>query len=111
MLILIPIPIGLRRSNRMITKADLVDRLVARSSNNLYKYQVRNLVDDLFDELQEILKEGEKVTIRGFGTFDTKTFKSHAAVHPTSKEAIVVPSFKRVVFRPGDELLREIRDT
>ena len=52
----------------MITKADLVDRLVARSSNNLYKYQVRNLVDDLFDELQEILKEGEKVTIRGFGT-------------------------------------------
>ena len=38
-------------------------------------HQVRNLVDDLFDELQEILKEGEKVTIRGFGTFDTKMFK------------------------------------
>lgn len=95
----------------MITRADLVNKLVARSGNKLYKYQVRDLVDDLFDELQEILKDGEKVTIRGFGTFETKTFKSHAAVHPTSKEAIVVPSFKRVVFRPGGELLREIRDT
>lgn len=95
----------------MVTRADLVDRLVARSGGKLYKYQIRTLVDDLFDELQEVLKEGDKVTIRGFGTFDTKTFKSHAAVHPQSKEAIVVPSFKRVVFRPGDELLREIRDT
>ncbi|MCM1224340.1 MAG: integration host factor subunit beta [Lachnospiraceae bacterium] len=95
----------------MVTRADLVDRLVERADNKLYKYQIRDLVDSLFDELQEALKEGEKITIRGFGTFDTKTFKAHAAVHPKSKEAIMVPEFKRVVFRPGEELLREIRDT
>lgn len=95
----------------MITKSDLVERMTANPNNTLYKYQVRELVDILFDELQEILKEGEKITIRGFGTFDTKTYKSHAAVHPSSKQPIIIPSFKRVVFRPGEGLLREIRDT
>ena len=56
------------------------------------------------------LKKGEKIQLVGFGTFEVKTFKSHAAVHPGSGERIVVPSFKNVVFRPGDELTRFVRE-
>lgn len=91
----------------MINKTDLINRLA--EGKDYKKYAIKNAIDDLFAEIMIALKEGEKVSIRGFGTFEVKTYKSHPAVHPGTKEAIVVPSFKNVVFRPGDELTREIR--
>lgn len=91
----------------MINKTDLINRLA--EGKDYKKYAIKNAIDDLFAEIMTALKEGEKVSIRGFGTFEVKTYKSHPAVHPGTKEAIVVPSFKNVVFRPGDELTREIR--
>lgn len=92
-----------------VNKSDLID-VVAKVNGNR-KYIVRSVIDDVFAELQKMLVSGEKVTIRGFGTFEVKEYKSHPAVHPETKEAIVVPSYRNVVFRPGDELTRAVRDT
>lgn len=50
------------------------------------------------------------MSIRGFGTFEPKTFKGHPSVHPGTKEKITVDNFKNVVFRPGDELIRAVRE-
>lgn len=91
-----------------ISKTDLTNSLSKKKA--YHKYAIKNAMDDVFSEITEALARGEKVTIRGFGTFEAKTFKSHPAVHPKTKEQIVVPSFKNVVFRPGDELLRAVRD-
>lgn len=91
-----------------INKSDLTNLLA--QNRGYKKYAIKNALDDIFEEITEALKRGEKVSIRGFGTFEVKTFKSHAAVHPGTKESIIVPSYKNVVFRPGDELTREVRD-
>ena len=56
------------------------------------------------------LKAGEKIQISGFGTFEIKEFKGHPAVHPETKERIEIPSYKNIVFNPGDELTRSVRD-
>lgn len=91
-----------------MNKTDLINAVAGKQGNK--KYIVKNVIDDIFDEIQEALIRGEKVTIRGFGTFEVKEFKAHPAVHPETKERIMVPSFQNVVFRPGDELTRSVRD-
>lgn len=91
-----------------VTKTDLTNEIAKKKQYR--KYAIKNAMDDLFKEIMETLERGEKVVIRGFGTFEVKTFKSHPAVHPGTNEPIIVPSFKNVVFRPGEELLRAVRD-
>lgn len=90
-----------------VNKTDLVNAVTKRNGN--HKYIVKSVVDDVFAELQEMLASGEKITIRGFGTFEVKQYKSHPAVHPATKESIVVPDFLNVVFSPGEELTRSVR--
>lgn len=91
-----------------MNKTDLINAVAGKQGNK--KYIVKNVIDDIFDEIQAALIRGEKVAIRGFGTFEVKEFKAHPAVHPETKERIMVPSFQNVVFRPGDELTRSVRD-
>ena len=66
---------------------------------------VKDIVDDIFDEIANALRNGDRVSIFGFGTY-----KSHPALHPVTKESIVVPEFQNVVFKSGAELLRSIRE-
>ena len=68
-----------------INKSDLTNLLA--QNRGYKKYAIKNALDDIFEEITEALKRGEKVSIRGFGTFEVKTFKSHAAVHPGTKES------------------------
>lgn len=90
-----------------MNKSDLINAVAKRGNT---KYMVKNIVDDVFDEIQKALISGEKVQIRGFGTFEIKEFKGHPAVHPETKERIEIPSYKNIVFNPGDELTRSVRD-
>ena len=90
-----------------ITRAELTSLLAKKKG--YHKYAIKSAIDDVFDEITELLGAGEKVAIRGFGTFEVKTRKSHPAVHPVTKEHIIVPSYKSVTFRPGDELIRTVK--
>lgn len=92
-----------------INKADLVNTL-AQKNRAYKKYMVKDIVDDIFDEIANALRNGDRVSIYGFGTFDVKKYKSHPAFHPVTKESIVVPEFQNVVFKSGAELLRSIRE-
>lgn len=91
-----------------INKTDLINALAEKKSYK--KYAIKNAIDDIFEEIAEALVRGDKVSIRGFGTFEPKMFQSHPVVHPGTGERIMVESYKNVVFRPGDELIRMVRE-
>ena len=91
-----------------INKTDLINALAEKKSYK--KYAIKNAIDDIFEEIAEALVRGDKVSLRGFGTFEPKMFQSHPAVHPGTGERIMVESYKNVVFRPGDELIRMVRE-
>ena len=92
-----------------LNRSDLID-LVAKEKSHR-KYEVRAITEDLFDLIRERLSYGDRVTIRGFGSFEVRRVKGHPAVHPTTGERITVGDYTNVVFRPGEELLRSVRDT
>ena len=61
--------------------------------------QVENVLDAMVDNVIETLKQGEKVTIAGFGRFEMRNRKTKAYTNPKTKESsqlepTSIPGFK-----------------
>jgi len=66
-------------------------------SHNLAKL----LVKAFFEEVAEALAHGEKVELRGFGSFEVRQSKPRTVRHPKSGKEIHLPSRPRVIFKPS----------
>ena len=87
---------------RPMLKSELVNRILAQSPR-LFHYQVENLVDVILDEITLAIARGERVELRGFGTFSAKVHPAYVGRNPQNQTAVQVP--KKVVphFKPGKE--------
>ncbi len=85
-----------------MTKADIVSLLSKNAS--LPRKQAEIIVNTVFSAIVEALDEGEKVELRGFGTFKIKERKSHPARNPKTGEKVFVKDRKIPYFKPGREL-------
>lgn len=83
------------------TKSDLVGRLVGEG---LSKRQAVRVVNALLGGIGEGLAAGHTVTLRGFGSFTTRTRPFHWRQIPPSGEIVKIPEQTIVQFRPGSEL-------
>ena len=78
--------------NRIPTEA-FVTRLAAETA-----------VDMVFSEIGEVLERGEKVTIRGFGTFATTSRAERIGRNPATGERIDIPASNSVSFKASNAL-------
>ncbi len=85
-----------------MTKADLVDE-VSRSSE-LSKKDAEVIVQTVLDSIIESLKSGEKVELRGFGSFRLRDRASRQGRNPKTGEKVFVPAKKVPYFKPGKDL-------
>ena len=60
--------------------------------------------------LSSILKgaQQEKLHITRFGTFETALRPARTAAHPITGARITVPTHTRLIFRPADELIKNV---
>lgn len=86
----------------VMTKAELVDA-VARAVQ-LTKKQAEAIVNIVFDSIVDSLRSGEKIELRGFGSFRLRSRKSRTGRNPKTGEKVEVPSKKIPYFKPGKEL-------
>jgi integration host factor subunit beta len=86
----------------VMTKAELVDE-VARIVQ-LTKKQAETIVNIVFDSIVESLRSGQKIELRGFGSFRLRSRKSRTGRNPKTGEKVEVPSKKIPYFKPGKEL-------
>lgn len=85
-----------------MTKADLVDE-VARTVQ-ITKKQAESIVNIVFDSIVQSLRSGEKIELRGFGSFRLRSRKARIGRNPKTGERVEVPSKKIPYFKPGKEL-------
>ncbi len=83
-------------------KADLV-AFVAKEAG-VTKKQAAQAVDAVFSSISKALAKGERVTLVGFGTFETRKRAPRKARNPRTKEEIRVPAKIVPKFRPGAKL-------
>ncbi len=85
-----------------MTKAELVDQ-VARNTQ-LTKKHAEVMVNTVFDSIVGSLKDGEKIELRGFGSFRIRQRGSRTGRNPKTGAKVDVPSKSIPYFKPGKEL-------
>ncbi len=85
-----------------MNKADLIEEL--RGQNEFSRRQADQIVELFFKELTNSLAEGERVEIRGFGSFFVKNYKSYTGRNPKTGELVDVRPKKLPFFKCGKEL-------
>ena len=85
-----------------MTKADLVDRVTALG--DLTRRDGEIIVDTLFESVIGALKSGDKIEIRGFGSFRTRQRNARIGRNPKTGERVEVPAKRVPFFKPSKEL-------
>lgn len=91
-----------------MNKADLINALAAKNEN-FKKNDAEKAVNGMIELITEALKEGDKVQIMGFGSFEVKVRAARTGKNPATGEAIEIPECKAVVFKAGKPLKDSIQ--
>ncbi len=95
-----------------LKKSELIDRLAIEmdsftdfeTSNKAKRDTARETVNLFFDSIKEALKGGDRVEIRGFGSFHVREYEGYTGRNPKTGERVEVQPKKLPVFRAGREL-------
>jgi len=89
-----------------MNKSDLIN--VVRERAGLSRKEAEQAVLTFFNEISSSLEKGDRVEIRGFGSFTVKRYKSYTGRNPKSGEPISVPEKKLPFFKVGKELKAKV---
>ncbi|MDD2734204.1 MAG: integration host factor subunit beta [Desulfuromonadaceae bacterium] len=90
-----------------MTKSELIEKVV--QSHGMLNIRVSEIVvNTVFDSIEEALKSGDKVEIRGFGSFTIRERLGREARNPKSGEVVRIPSKKTPFFKTGKELKERV---
>ena len=85
-----------------MTKADLVEK-VAKDAD-MTKKDAEKLVEIIFASIISTLNEGEKIELRGFGSFRVRERNARKGRNPKTGEAVKIPAKRVAYFKPGKDL-------
>ena len=85
-----------------MTKADLIEE-VSRVVEMTRK-ESEIIVETIFDSIVKSLRTGDKIEIRGFGSFRTRQRQARIGRNPKSGERVEVPAKRIPFFKPSKEL-------
>ena len=91
-----------------MTKADLVDEVAAVTQ--LSRRSSEEVVNVFFDSIVESLRRGDKVELRGFGSFRVRHRRARMGRNPKTGEPVHVPAKAVPFFKPGKELRELVND-
>jgi integration host factor subunit beta len=107
-----PLPQGergwVRRRGGTMNKAELITKVSEKA--NVTQKVAKVIVDTLFDGMKESLEKGERIEIRGFGSFVVRSYGGYKGRNPKTGEIVEVPPKKLPFFKVGKEL-KEIVNT
>ena len=90
-----------------MTKSELIEKVVqSHGALNMKVSEV--LVNTVFDSIEEALREGDKVEIRGFGSFTIRERTGHEARNPKSGGIVRIPAKKTPFFKTGKDLKERV---
>jgi integration host factor subunit beta len=91
-----------KHSTATLTKADLIEEVL--NVTELPRKESETIVETIFDNIIAALQKGEKIEIRGFGSFRTRERRGRTGRNPKTGEKVEVPAKKIPYFKPSKEL-------
>lgn len=90
-----------------MTKRELIEELLVRRPG-LAHQESALMVHTLFDAMTEVLARGERIELRGFGSFGVKQRPARQGRNPKTGASVAVAAKRIPFFRAGKELRREV---
>lgn len=90
-----------------MTKSELIEKIV-EVNGSMTRRESELVVNIVFDSMGEALKAGDKVEIRGFGSFTVRERGAREARNPKSGEVVRIPAKRTPFFKTGKELRERV---
>ena len=90
-----------------MTKSELIFKITNKNSY-LYHKDVYKIIDTLFNCVTKALKDGDRVELRGFGTFTTKLRNARIGRNPKTGVPVAIPKKKMPFFKMGKSMKERI---
>jgi integration host factor subunit beta len=91
-----------------MNKSDLVKNLAKRTDLPMRKAE--EIVDMVFKTMTDALVQGDRIEIRGFGSFVVKEYKGYTGRNPKTGQKITVSSKYLPFFKTGKELKERVNE-
>ena len=85
-----------------LTKAAIIENLHNKLGYN--KDQIHVVIDELFEEIKDGLKDSRVIELRGFGTFEVSERKAREGRNPSTGKTIKIEASKSPKFKAGKAL-------
>jgi len=92
-----------------MTKSELIDILARKQSHLAYK-DVELSVKTLLEQMSEALATGERIEIRGFGSFSLHFRPPRMGRNPKTGDSVPLPGKHVPHFKPGKELRERVNE-
>jgi len=89
-----------------MNKSELVQIMADRAK--ITRKRAEAVVNLIFNSMTEALVQGDRIEIRGFGSFTTKSYEAYTGRNPRTGETIHVPPKKLPFFKVGKELMERV---
>ena len=92
-----------------IVKSELLKQL-SKNYPNFLRKDLEKFTNIILDEIRKTLKRGERIELRGFGTFSTHIQKSRISRNPKTGEKVNTPAKKTIHFKMAKEMFKKINN-
>ena len=92
-----------------IVKSKLIKQL-SKNYPNFLKKDLEKFTNIILNEIRRSLKRGERVELRGFGTFSTHVQKSRISRNPKTGEKVNTPEKKTIHFKMAKEMFKKLNN-
>jgi integration host factor subunit beta len=99
----------MRGKGGAMNKAELINKVSEQT--NVTQKVAKVIVDTLFDGMKESLQNGERIEIRGFGSFMVRNYGGYKGRNPKTGEIVEVLPKKLPFFKVGKELKEMVNTT
>lgn len=89
-----------------LTKADIAQNLTDTFGFN--KRESKELVEQFYNEMSNVLSKGEQIKLSGFGNFELKDKNARPGRNPRTGEDVPISARRVVTFKPGQKLRAQI---
>ena len=92
-----------------IVKSKLIKQL-SNNYPNFLKKDLEKFTDIILNEIKRALRRGDRVELRGFGVFSSKTQKARISRNPKTGEKVNTPEKRTIHFKMSKDLFKKLNN-
>ena len=100
----------MKKNNKVITRSELIERISFKQNHFAHK-DIELSTKSLIEQMSTSLAKGERIEIRGFGSFSLHFRPPRMGRNPKTGDAVSLPGKYVTYFKPGKELRQRVNQS